>query len=120
MQERRSRGAAVLRTSFLDSRRLMAAVIEPLVSRTFFPITFTGCGPLWRRTSNTAKSEKPRPSAETLRAAFCSTARAAFQRTTQTRTASGFDSGDVFDNRNFFVLLGWRLCRTIILDVEVI
>ena len=42
-------------------------MIEALVSRTFFPMTFTGCGPLCRSTSNTAKSEWPRPSADRLR-----------------------------------------------------
>jgi hypothetical protein len=37
---------AVLRTSFCDSRRSTAAVMEPLVSKTFLPMTSTGCGPL--------------------------------------------------------------------------
>src|SRR2546422_2259473 len=41
-----------------DSRRSTAVEIEPLVSRTFFPMMFTGCGPLCRSTSNTAKDRK--------------------------------------------------------------
>jgi pimeloyl-ACP methyl ester carboxylesterase len=72
---------------FLDSKRSIAAVIEPLVSRTFFPMIFTGCGPLCRSTSNAAKSERPRPDADTLRIAFCSIARAAFHNTSQIRVA---------------------------------
>jgi len=80
--------SAVLRTSFLDSRRSTAAVIEPLVSKTFFPMTFTGCGPLCRSTSNTAKSELPRPNVDTLRIAFCSIAWAAFHNTSQTWVAA--------------------------------
>jgi hypothetical protein len=35
---------------FWDSRRSAAAVVEPLVRSTFFPIIFTGCGPLCRST----------------------------------------------------------------------
>jgi len=48
----------------------MAAIIEALVSRTFLPMTFTGCGPSCRSTSNTAKSERASPNADTLRDAF--------------------------------------------------
>ena len=39
---RRSFGSDVLRSSSFDSRRSTAAVIEPLVSNTFFPMIFTG------------------------------------------------------------------------------
>ena len=78
---RPSFGSDVLRSSFLDSRRSTAAVIEALVSRTFFPIVFTGSGPLCRSASNTAKSEWPRPKADTLRAAFSSIALAALHNT---------------------------------------
>ena len=85
---RRSFESAVLRTNFLDSRRSTAAVIEPLVSRTFSPMKFTGCGPLCRSTSNTANSEMPNPSAETLLLAFCSIACAAFHNTSQTWVAA--------------------------------
>ena len=59
----------------------MAAIIEALVSRTFLPMTFTGCGPSCRSTSNTAKSERASPNADTLLDAFSSIARKALHNT---------------------------------------
>ena len=113
---RRSFGLDVLRISFLDSRRSTAAVIEPLVSRTFRPMIFTGCGPLCRSTSNTAKSERPRPKAERLRVAFCSIAWAAFHITSQTRVA-GSRLGLRTGIANCHLLLNPRLSHRI-LDME--
>jgi len=46
MRERESAGSTVRRTSLLDSRRSIAEVMEPLVSKTFLPIALTGWGPL--------------------------------------------------------------------------
>src|SRR5947199_6961601 len=61
-----------------DSSRSTAVVIAPLVSSTRRPISFTGCGPLWRSISRTAKSERPTSDDSMLRVARRASVRCAF------------------------------------------
>src|SRR3954467_8031700 len=63
---RRSVGCGARLTKPCASSRSTLEVIEPLVSSTFAPMTFTGSGPEKSRSLSTAKSESTRPAAAML------------------------------------------------------
>src|SRR5437867_7224995 len=86
-----------------DSSRSTAVVIAPLVSSTRRPISFTGCGPLWRSISMIAKSERPTCDDSMLRVASRSSVRCAFistnHRCVPERSAACFLGGVRFMGR---------------------
>src|SRR5438034_6581502 len=78
MRALRSLGWASSVTMPRESSRSTAVVIAPLVSSTRRPISLTGCGPLWRSISMTAKSERPTSADSMLRVARRWSVRCAF------------------------------------------
>jgi hypothetical protein len=84
VRTRRSSGLSNRLTRPFATRRSTAILIEPGVRSTIGPIVLTGAGPLCKRTSNTPKSDRPRPVSSIPAAAYLVRARIAFIITSQT------------------------------------